>query len=126
MTTYEYAHRELLALHRWLRSINGSAAESLKEGVDELLLLHLLNVPFSLRRSLRSTNAIEGLFSRVRFYEKNIRRYRSSDMSQRWLGTAPLNCEKGFRKIKGYQRIRNVRASIVRYQNKLVTIVRAA
>jgi transposase-like protein len=126
MNSYEDAHRELLALHRWLKSLNGSAAESLKEGMEELLLLHLLNVPFALRRSLRSTNAIEGLFSRVRFYEKNIRRYRSSGMSQRWLGTVLLHCERGFRKIKGYQRIRNVRASIVRYQNKLDITARAA
>lgn len=126
MTTYEEAHRELVALHRWLKSINGSAAESLKEGVDELLLLHLLNVPFSLRRSLRSTNAIEGLFSRVRFYEKNIRRYHSSSMAQRWLGTVLLNCERGFRKIKGYQCIKRTMSSIVMYQNKLDTVARAA
>jgi hypothetical protein len=46
-----------------------------KEGMEELLLLHLLEVPFELRRSLRSTNAIEGLFSGVRLYEKNIRRH---------------------------------------------------
>ncbi len=126
MNTYEDAHRDLLALHRWLKSINGSAAESVKEGMEELLLLHLLNVPFALRRSLRSTNAIEGLFSRVRFYEKNIRRYHSSGMAQRWLGTVLLNCERGFRKIKGYQLIRNTTASIVRYQNKLDTVARAA
>lgn len=126
MERYEDAHRELMALHRWLRSINGSAAESLKEGMEELLTLHLLEVPFALRRSLRSTNAIEGLFSRVRFYEKNIRRYRSSSMSQRWLGTVLLNCERGFRKIKGYQQISKVRASITRWQNKFDTMSRAA
>jgi putative transposase len=126
MNTYEDAHRELLALHRWLRSINGSAAESLKEGMEELLLLHVLHIPFALRRSLRSTNAIEGLFSRVRFCEKNIRRYHSSSMAQRWLGTVLFNCEKGFRKIKGHQCIRNVSVSIAKYQGKLDTVVRAA
>jgi transposase-like protein len=126
MNSYDEAHKELLSLHRWLRTINGSAAESLKEGMEDLLLLHVLSVPYSLRRSLRSTNAIEGLFSRVRFYEKGIKRYHSSSMSQRWLGTVLLYCERGFRKIKGYQWIKNVRSSIVRYQNKLDAVARAA
>jgi transposase-like protein len=122
MNSHEEAQRELNGLHRWLKSINGSAAESLKEGMEEVLLLHLLNVPFALRRSLRSTNAIEGLFSRVRFYEKNIRRYQSSGMSQRWLGTVLLNCERGFRRIKGYQFIARARASVAQYQKSIDTV----
>jgi putative transposase len=126
MNSYEDAHRELLALHRWLKSINGSAAESLREGMDELMLLHILNVPYALRRSLRSTNATEGLFSRVRFYEKGIKRYHSSGMSQRWLGTVPLYCERGFRKTKGYQCMKSIKSSIIKYQNNLDAVARAA
>jgi len=126
MERYEDAQKELTALHRWLKSINGSAAESLKEGLEELLLLHLLEVPFELRRSLRSTNAIEGLFSGVRLYEKNIRRYRSSAMSQRWLGTVLLSSERGFRKIRGYQFITKTRTAIARWQKRFDTVSCAA
>jgi transposase-like protein len=126
MNKYEEARKELLSLHRWLKSVNGSAAESLKEGMEELLTLHGLNVPFELRRSLRSTNAIEALFSRVRFYEKGIKRYRSGSMTQRWLGTVLLNCEKGFRKINGHRSIKAVKTSIVNYRKKLDRISRAA
>ena len=126
MERYEDAQKEPTALHRWLKSINGSAAESLKEGLEELLLLHLLEVPFELRRSLRSTNAIEGLFSGVRLYEKNIRRYRSSAMSQRWLGTVLLSSERGFRKIRGYQFIAKTRTAIARWQKRFDTVSCAA
>ena len=47
MERYEDAQKELTSLHRWLKSINGSAAESLMEGLEDLLLLHLLEVPRS-------------------------------------------------------------------------------
>jgi len=117
MTGYEDAHRELLALRSWLKKVNSSAADSLTEGMSELLMLHQLNVPASLRRVLRSTNGIESLFSRVRYYEKQIRRYRNTGMSQRWLGTVLLHSEKGFRRIKGYRYIAYVQESINRWQN---------
>ena len=48
-----------------------------------------------------STNPIENMFSTVRDCEINIKRYRGSAMSQHWLGTVLLHCEKGFRRIKG-------------------------
>lgn len=90
--------------------------------MQELLLLHLLEVPFALRRSLRSTNTIEGLFSGVQFYEKNIRQYRSSTMSKRWLGTVLLSGEKGFRKIRGYQFISKIRTAIAQWQKRFDTM----
>ncbi len=117
MASYEDAHREFISLRSWLKKINSSAADSLTEGMPELLTLHQLNVPASLRRVLRSTNGIESLFSRVRYYEKQIRRYRNTSMSQRWLGTVLLHSEKGFRRIKGYRYIAYVQESIVRWQN---------
>jgi putative transposase len=126
MESYEDARKELLSLHKWLNSINGSAAESLMEGFDELLLLHRLKVPLALRRSLRSTNAIEGLFSRVRFYEKNIRRYHNSAMSRRWLGTVLLHSEQGFKKIRGHECIKDVKALITSYCRRVDTKSRAA
>lgn len=117
MVNYQDAQRELTMLKVWLEEINISAAESLEEGLEELLTLHRLHIPPQLRRSLRSTNAIESLFSGVRFYEKNIKRYRSSSMSHRWLGTVLLHSERGFRKIKGYQSIRRAQESIDSWQN---------
>ena len=117
MIELEEAQKELKKMLQWLKSINLSAATSLQEGYDELLTLHTLKIPASLRQSLRSTNAIEGMFSQVRLREKNIRRYRSSAMSQRWLGSVLLHCERGFRKIKGYKSIKRAVDNIDKWNN---------
>ena len=82
---YEDAKKMLLDFEKWLRGINESAADSLKEALEEILTVHRLNVPLELRKTLSSTNPIENMFSTVRDCEVNIKRYRGSAMSQRWL-----------------------------------------
>ena len=113
---YEDAEGELKELYNWLVTINASAAESLKEAWDELLTLHRLMVPDLLRKTLHSTNPIESMFATVRETELNIKRYRSSGMSQRWLATVLLTAEKGFRRIKGFMAIAEVQDRIKRSQ----------
>lgn len=107
-TRYEDARQMLLEFEKWLRKINVSAAESLLEAVEEILTLHKLNVPPLLRKTLHSTNPIESMFSTVRDCEGNIKRIRNSAMSQRWLASVLLHCEKGFRRVKGYEDITTV------------------
>jgi len=104
-TRYEDARQMLRDFERWLRGINESAADSLREAIEELLTLHRLKVPALLRKTLQSTNPIESLFATVRHTEGNIKRYRSSTMMQRWLASVLLYGEKGFRRIKGYASI---------------------
>ncbi len=82
-----------------------SAADSLREAFEELLTLHRLKVPALLRQPLHSTTPIDSLCSTVRDCERNITRYRGSPMAQRWLAAVCLHCEKGFRRVKGYQEI---------------------
>ena len=98
----------LLEFERWLRGINESAADSLLEAIEEILTLHRLKVPALLRKTLHSTNPIESMFSAVRDCEGNIKRYRGSRMSQRWLTAVCLHCEKGFKRVKGYRGIKEV------------------
>lgn len=102
---YKEAERMLRELEQWLRTINESAADSLSEAFNELLTLHRLKVPGLLRKTLHSTNPIESLFSQVRACEKNIKRYRDSNMAQRWLASVLLHAENSFRKIKGHEHI---------------------
>ena len=109
---YKDAERELREFERWLRSINESAADSLLEAFDQLLTLHRLKVPALLRKTLHSTNPIESLFSQVRGCEKNIKRYRNSSMSQRWLASVLLYAESKFRRIKGADQIKQVLINI--------------
>lgn len=105
LKTYADAKEALEKLKRWLKKINESSARSLAEAQEELLTLHRLKVPELLRKVLHSTNSIESVFSTVRFCEKNIKRYRSSRMSQRWLASVLLHAENNFRTVKGYNEI---------------------
>ncbi|MBU1949797.1 MAG: transposase [Candidatus Eisenbacteria bacterium] len=110
--SYSDARKMLLEFETWLREINESAADSLKEAFEEILTLHRLKVPALLRKTLYSTNPIESMFSRVRDCEKNVKRARSSQMRQRWLAAVLMHCEKSFRRVKGYLDINEVIASI--------------
>jgi len=107
-TSYAEAKAMLTALEGWLRPLNESAADSLREAFEELLTVHRLKVPALLRKTLHTTNPIESMFSTVRECERNIKRYRGSTMAQRWLAAVCLHCEHGFRTIKGFREIAEV------------------
>jgi len=115
---YADAKKELHALEQWLRGINESSADSLLEALEEILTLHRLKVSELLRKSLHSTNPIESVFSQVRKMEKNIKRYRSSGMSRRWLGTCLLYAEKQFKIVKGFKFIPDVIKNIKNEQQQ--------
>jgi len=124
--SYEDAQRMLGEFEKWLRGINESAADSLMEAFEDILTLHRLKVPGLLRKSLTCTNPIESMFSTVRDCEGNIKRYRNSAMSQRWLATVLLHCEKGFRRVKGYLGITEVVATIEQVQEEKYAFQKAA
>jgi len=127
-TKYEDALKALRELEKWLRGINPSAADSLLEALDEILLIHRLEVPEELRAALRSTNGIENLFSTTRHREKNVKNYNPNyrgkpakkGMSQRWLGTVLLNAESNFRSVNGAEYIPSVIAHIEKIQTDFV------
>lgn len=119
---YDDAKKMLLDFENWLRAINESAADSLKEALEEILTVHRLSVPLELRKTLSSTNPIENMFSTVRDCEVNIKRYRGSTMSQRWLASVILYCEQGFRRIKGYTHIADLIERIEREQGETVSV----
>jgi len=119
---YFEAKKAFNELEAWLGQINESAAQSLREAKEQLLTLHRLEVPELLRRTLHSTNPIESMFATVRDCEKNIKRYRSSKMSQRWLAAVLIHAEQNFRTAKGYQRIPEVIRNIKREQNQEIEL----
>lgn len=126
LTCYEDAKVELGKFEKWLRAINESCANSLNEALEEVLTLHRLKVPELLRITLHSTNPIESMFSTVRKSEHNLKRYRSSKMAQRWLGSILLLCEKKFRRVKGYVEIEKVINEIKKEQQEVDGIKKAA
>jgi transposase-like protein len=124
--SYADAKSMLVDFEKWLRNINESAADSLKEAFEEILTLHRLKVPALLRKTLQSTNPIESMFSMVRHCEKNIKRARTSKMRQRWLAAILLHCEKSFRRVKGYREIAQVIDSIEKEQDHEEDMKKAA
>jgi len=103
MASYEEARQSLERTARHLDRLNPSAAASLREGLEETLTLHRLGVPERLRPSLRTTNLIESCFAATRHLTRNVKRWRSGAMVQRWAAAALLSAEQRFRRLKGYR-----------------------
>jgi putative transposase len=96
------AQRLLRDLARRLETEHPSAAESVREGLDETLTVLTLNLSARLRRSLATTNAAESLLSRTRHVKRNVKRWRGGQMMLRWVAAGVLEAVNGFRRLKGY------------------------
>ena len=105
LADYADAKRALEKLHHELMDLNPSAARSLEEGMEETLTVHKLRVPDQLRRTLSSTNVIESAFSIVETVCRNVKRWRTGDQIERWVGSGLLLAERQFRKVIGHRHI---------------------
>lgn len=105
LTNYAAAKKGLLQTVEYLEGISHSAANSLREGLEETLTLHRLQASPRLRRTFSTTNSIESCFSRSRDLLHNVKNWKNEDMAVRWAGAVLLKAEKKFRKIKGYREI---------------------
>jgi putative transposase len=101
--TYEKARESLLRIKSELKEKNLSAMKSLEEGLEETLTLHRLGVFPKLGISLKTTNLIESMNAGLGQRTDKVDRWRNSDQKQRWVASALLDIEKGFRRIKGYR-----------------------
>ena len=112
----EAAGREALAaLQTFLRPLNAAAAASLAEAGDQLITLHLLNVPATLHVSLLSTNAIENVMRNYRAQTAKVTRWRlETNQVSRWTATALLHVERGFHRIKGHADLPQLLAALAR------------
>jgi transposase-like protein len=100
-TDVSKARRLLQDLARRLDDDYPSAAESVREGLDDTLTVLTLHLSDRLRRSLTTTNAIESLMSRTRHVKGNVKRWRSGKMIVRWVAVGILEAVQGFRRLKG-------------------------
>ena len=57
----------------------------------------------ALARTLRTTNAIENLNGSIEHYTRNLQRWRSGEMIERWVCAALLEAQKKLRRIRGYK-----------------------
>lgn len=110
------AGREALSdLERFLSGRNAAALESLREGGDDLVGLHGLNVPATLNQSLLSTNLIENPFRNVRRKTSRVCRWRKdTNQASRWLAYALLEAERGFRRLRNHKDLGRLREALRR------------
>jgi transposase-like protein len=97
------ARRLLQDLARRLEDEYPSAAESVREGLEETLTVQSLGLSERLQRSLTTTNAAESLISRTRHVKRNVKRWRGGKMMLRWVAAGVLEAVKGFRRVKGHR-----------------------
>ena len=97
-----------------LAKLNESAARSLEEGLEETLTLHRLDVFVELGTSVKTTNLIESVMTRVDAKTRRVGRWRTSDQKQRWCAATLLQIEQRFRRVKGVQFLPLLQAALQR------------
>ena len=108
------AGAQLEALARELDKTHPGAAASLREGLDETLTVLRLDVPPTLARTLRSTNAIESMIGICREHSKNVKRWRDGQMALRWCAAGMIEAGKQFRRVNGHLHLPVLRAALER------------
>jgi putative transposase len=115
-TNYETALMGIKELVKELRPINIQAAQSLEEGMEELLTLHRLAYTIKepqlvkyLSKSLSTTNCIENLNSCLRRTFGRVSHWMNSDQRQRWMAAALLDIEPNLNKIKHAKKLNNLK-----------------
>lgn len=102
----------LEALAKELDKTHPGAAGSLREGMAETLTVLRLDVPPTLARTLRSTNAIESMISISRDHSRNVKRWRDGQMALRWCAAGMVEASKQFRRVNGHLHLPALRASL--------------
>ncbi|HZJ05194.1 MAG TPA: IS256 family transposase [Nocardioidaceae bacterium] len=105
----------LEALAKELDKTHPGAAGSLREGLHETLTVLRLDVPPTLARTLRSTNAVESMISISRDHSRNVKRWRDGQMALRWCAAGMVEASKQFRRINGHLHLPALRAALERH-----------
>ena len=82
-----------MKVRRWLKKISESAAASLGEALEETLTVHRLGISGALRKTLLTTNPIESTIEVVKRHARRVRRWSSSTMVMRWVGSGLIRAE---------------------------------
>ena len=113
------AMRLLQDLAKRLETDAPSAAESIREGLEETLTLLTLDLAPRLQRSLATTNAIESLFSRTRQVKRNVKRWRSRQMMMRWVAAGIREAATHFHRLFGHADLKTLVMALRRRDQQL-------
>ncbi len=124
------AEAALTALAAELDKTHPGAAASLREGMAETLTVLRLDLPPTLARTMRSTNAIESMISICRDKSTNasgcakarsgptlsgpVKNWRDEQMALRWCAAGMVEAGKQFRRINGHLHLRDLRDTLDR------------
>jgi len=109
------AQAMLEALAAELDKTHPGAAGSLREGMAETLTVLRLDLPPTLARTLRSTNAVESMISICRDHSRNVKRWRGGQMALRWCAAGMVEASKQFRRVNGHLHLPALRAALERH-----------
>ena len=112
---------DLEALARELDHTHPGAAGSLREGLAETFTVARLNVPPTLARTLRSTNAVESMIEICRDHSANVKRWESGTMALRWCAAGLLEAKKQFRRVNGHLHLKALRTALEEQTQATVT-----
>lgn len=111
-TTYKTAKASLIELVKKLERINRQSANSLLEGMEELLMLHKMEANDEFSISFSTTNCIESINSQIQKYVGRVKFWSSSDQRYRWVSTALLHIETKMRKVDNYKQLYKLKEKI--------------
>ncbi len=106
------AEAQLEALAKELQRTHPGAAGSLREGLAETLTVLRLNLPPTLARTLRSTNAIESMISIARNHSTNVKNWQNGTMALRWCAAGMLEASTQFRRVNGHLHLPALRVAL--------------
>jgi transposase-like protein len=109
------AQAQLEALAKELDKTHPGAAGSLREGLAETLTVLALQVPPTLARTLRSTNAVESMISICRDHAKNVKNWQDGTMALRWCAAGMIEAGKQFRRVNGRLHLPALQAALTRH-----------
>ncbi len=81
------------------------AANSLREGLEQMFTVSRLGIDGRLAKTLVTSNPVESMISIARTTNRNVTRWRDGHMVLRWTAAGMLNAERSFRRIKGYKQM---------------------
>lgn len=117
-SSYKDARDALLVIHKELKLINKSAANSLEEGFEETLTLHRLNLFDELGRSFKTTNVLESVNRQIQKYGHRVTRWRSSLQLQVRVASILLETENNLSKVCGHNSLSSLREQMERMNNQ--------
>jgi len=116
---YQQARNQLQNIHADLLGLNRSAANSLKEGLEETLTLQRMGMMQFFGKSFATTNCIESINSGIGKYTGKVTHWMDSNQKYRWTVMACLEMEQRMHKVANYKKLYLLKSALkIEAQNR--------